>query len=53
MRSPATRDAHFLEPFNAEILEAVGQRRTDAGVVLMVAHPLDFHVPAIDENAVG
>ena len=41
---------HLLELLDAEILDAVGQRRTHAAVVLMVARAFDFDRLIVEEE---
>ena len=43
--------AHFLEPLEAERLQAVGQRHADAGVVLVVAGAADDVGATVQEEA--
>src|SRR3984957_16306500 len=42
---------HFLQFFDAEILQPIRQRRSDARMILMVAHALNFDSLAIEEKS--
>ena len=44
-------DAHLLQLLDAEVLQAIRQRRADAGVILVIARALDLHRLAVEEEA--
>src|SRR5581483_377833 len=51
MRGTVGVGPDFAQALEPEVLQRIGQRHADAGVILMAANALDFDVPAIEKKA--